>query len=142
MKSTEGQRRLRSTINFQLKKKDMEQPKGKSLTIPDDTYTVSELLERHARGLPLAGRPGTFIEDTDIEDDDLEAFNRMDITDRFEAAERAGQIVREEHEHKENKKKKKEAEERADYQKYKNDKAKKPVDPPEKQADTEKSATK
>lgn len=136
MKTETKPYKLRSSINFKLKKSDMETPSGKSLTVPDDSFTVQELLERNTRGLPLTGREGVFIDDSDIEDDDLEKFNRQDITDRFETAQRAGEIVRKEHEHQASKKERAKALEKENYEKWKKESLQKKAEPPERQEDT------
>lgn len=138
MKNTEQQKASFKVKPYQHAKR-YETPTGKSLTVPDDTYTVAELLERHARGLPLAGRPGAYVDDSDIEDDDLEKFGRLDVTDRFEIAQKAAEIVREEHTHQESKKEKAKQKERTEFEDWKKEKLSKP---PENQEDGKKPATK
>lgn len=49
-----------------------------SQTIPDDTFTVSELLQRHASGLSLGGRSDAYFEQGMDEND----FDSLDINDR------------------------------------------------------------
>lgn len=137
-KETTERARFRSTNDFKLKPTDMEQPKGKSLTVPDDTYTVQELLERHARGLPLAGRAGEYLEDSDIEDDDLEAYNRMDITERHERAEEAGLRIRTEKQAKEKKAKEEAETEQRAFSEWKKQ-PKKNVQQPENEKNKEKN---
>ncbi|AXH77916.1 MAG: hypothetical protein [Microviridae sp.] len=142
MKASEQKAKFRLSTNYTMTKADMEHPSGKSLTVPDDTYTVQEMLERHARGLPLAGRDGIYIDDSDIEDHDLEEFNRGDITDRHEMAEAAGQVVREEETKKKKAETAKKEKDRAEWTEWKKDKAKKASEPPESQKVPEKSDTK
>lgn len=55
-----------------------------SLTVPDDSLTIGEILRRYAKGLPLGG--AVRIEYDDIEDDDQFTFlpdpRTLDLADR------------------------------------------------------------
>lgn len=63
--------RVRSTINFKLKKSDMEIPRGKSQTVQDDSWTLIELLQRHQAGIALSQKRGQH--DLDEESDDFDS---------------------------------------------------------------------
>ena len=79
--------KIRSKQNWKLLKSDKETPKGKSLTVPDDSYTVQELLEKHAQGIMMSTKPVLWPdEDHTLDDPDLEDFNRQPIGDREEIA--------------------------------------------------------
>ena len=60
--------------------------KHKSFTVPDQAYSVEELLARHHAGmLTDVVTPSYFPdEQSDFDDDDLEAVNRMDYMDRVD----------------------------------------------------------
>ncbi|AXH76463.1 MAG: hypothetical protein [Microviridae sp.] len=123
--------RFRSTIDFKLKPSDMEKPTGKSLTVPDDTYTVTELLERHAQGLKLlVEKNAIWLDDQDIEDDDLEKFNRMEPGERLQAAKAAGEVIEEDRKGKQKKIKEKEDKDKLEYARYLLEKKEKETKPP------------
>lgn len=57
-----------------------ETVQGVSLTVPDESYTPAQLLERYAQGLSLGGhRQGYYSEDSDLDDEDLEKMSNEDI---------------------------------------------------------------
>lgn len=89
MKST-GQARFRSTINFKLRKEDMETTTKEVVTVPDDSYTVKELLERHQAGIPISLKvPEYDLQDEDSEDHeaiDMEQFQKLEPTEQQEIA--------------------------------------------------------
>jgi len=78
--------RIRSTRRFALEKKDVENGGGISLTVPDDAYTIRELLEKFTNGVdPSVSKTPIYPEnDADFDDADLEEVNRMDIQERDE----------------------------------------------------------
>ncbi|AKI26949.1 hypothetical protein [Microviridae Fen7918_21] len=67
-----------------------------SLTQPDQTFTIREILEKYAQGEPLdaIGRTGTFLED-DEPDDFYPDPQYMDLVDRAELAENAKHWLKE-----------------------------------------------
>ncbi|AXH73437.1 MAG: hypothetical protein [Microviridae sp.] len=74
---TKSKTKLRSRYGFELQKKDMETPKGVSVTVPDDSYSVRELLDRHQKGLAFGiQRLGQF---DDIDDEDFDALDMNDL---------------------------------------------------------------
>lgn len=52
-----------------------------SLTIPDQSMTIREILERYARGLPLGGQKVPIYNG---EDDDMPDLERLDISEKHE----------------------------------------------------------
>lgn len=83
--------KLRSTQNYKPRKQDRETIKGKSLTVPDDSYTIREIIERSQNGFPVdikadAGYP--FENQDDFEADDIEAIQRMDLAEQHETLQR------------------------------------------------------
>ena len=44
---------FRNPYNFKLEAKDLENKKGKSLTVPDQSFTVQEILLKFTSGIPL-----------------------------------------------------------------------------------------
>ena len=51
----EGKKAIKNWLNSEMFPKEYEMPVGVSKTIPDQTMTLRELLERFARGLPISG---------------------------------------------------------------------------------------
>lgn len=70
---------------WQLKPEHMETVEGKSETVPDDTMSIKQIVERYTRGQRI---PDNLMRSTindpqaDFDSHDLEEVNRMDITDR------------------------------------------------------------
>lgn len=56
--------------------------KGKSETIQDDTLSVADLLMKHINGGELRAKPGVYIDDADLDDEDGQAFHQMDLADK------------------------------------------------------------
>ena len=74
---------------YELKDEFMEHPTGKSETIPDDSYTIAELLAKFQAGIPLNQRQGYFDEneegdEADHDNVDLEKFSTLDISEQAE----------------------------------------------------------
>lgn len=96
----------------------MEHPKGKSMTIPDESYTIQQLMERMMAGIPAQVNQPYDIDDDDEavhDDEDLEQFGRLDITEKEEILQEAEEVVKVKRKHetkKEEERKKKEEEER------------------------------
>lgn len=80
---------IRSRFNFKLKKSDMEKGGGISMTVPEDSYTIKELVDRYERGeaIPVA-RISLYDEvdnrEPDFDDEDSNQFLSDDITDQYE----------------------------------------------------------
>jgi hypothetical protein len=77
-----------SRYEYKLTSDQMEKPnKQKSMTMPDDALTLETLLTRYTQGIPLEPKAGQFPDgdqETDIDDIDLEEYNKMDITEQKE----------------------------------------------------------
>jgi len=71
----------RRPANYELGQfdKDIETNREKSLTIPDQSYTVREILEKFTRGLPLDIEKGGQYDSPEDFEDNFE--NAIDITD-------------------------------------------------------------
>lgn len=73
---------FRNPSNFEFGQfyKDIEECEGISLTVPDLSYTVREILEKFTRGVPMElNNEGTYEEIEDFTG--LEPENAIDITD-------------------------------------------------------------
>nr|QJB19833.1 MAG: hypothetical protein [Microvirus sp.] len=69
---------LRHSMNFQLEKFDCETIKGKSMTIPGQSYSINEILDKFTRGITLAiGKTPQYEENDDYENE----VNYVDITE-------------------------------------------------------------
>lgn len=82
----------RSTLEWKPKASDMETPVGVSVTVPDDSYTVSELLKKHSQGLALnIQKLGQFddLGDDEYDSEDMNQFQNLDLAERKEKADKA-----------------------------------------------------
>lgn len=76
--------RFRGKNTYKPRPSDSETPCGKSETVQNKSYTVSELIQRYQMGLPVMKKEGFFSEgETDFDDLDHEDFGRMDFNDKF-----------------------------------------------------------
>ena len=65
-----------------------------SLTIPNETYTIPELIRRFTKGIDDGiTRPTTYQEGVTHDDIDMEKFSRLDINDKHEFAEHNQQRI-------------------------------------------------
>lgn len=72
----------RTTMTFKLGLEDIEQPKGVSMTVANETYTIRELLEKHGQGImPDVQRNPVYL-DGDIDSLDIDKVHRQDIVDK------------------------------------------------------------
>lgn len=96
METTKSKKpRLRSSINFTLGKKDIEIPRGKSMTVPDDSFTVAEIIEKTLSGMPPAINQNYFYvegEDPDFDDPDHEDIQRMSLDEKHTLSEESKSI--------------------------------------------------
>lgn len=68
---------------YKPKPEQQETPKGVSLAIPDDSYTVRELLQKHTQGIdPAIARIPYF--DEDVDHDSLDKTKELDLFEREE----------------------------------------------------------
>lgn len=58
---------------------------GPSMTIPDQTMSVAEIMQRYARGLPIEGAKVPLYD----EDNDMPDINRLDLAERQEMIQQA-----------------------------------------------------
>lgn len=82
---------LRRTHGFVLLAADMEEGGGVSVTVPDEAYTVRELMERFVSGQRIPDalfRDGVFDSGCGFDSDDLEKTRDMDFADRDAVIER------------------------------------------------------
>lgn len=69
-------KKFKNNYNAHEFPKQYEKNSGKSETIPDQTMTMREIMDRYAKGLPIGGqRQGTFDDSLDEDADD--AFDMM-----------------------------------------------------------------
>lgn len=74
-----------------------------SMTVPDQTMSITELLDRYAKGLPLDGQKVPIYRG---DDDDMPDLTHMDLADRERAIDEAADELRMLNERAERKKKK------------------------------------
>lgn len=65
-----------------------------SQTIPDDSYTIKDLIQRSITGcMPNIGRNVIYDDDPDIDNPDPTCDPAFDIVDRFELAREAEEVI-------------------------------------------------
>ncbi|WNK13205.1 MAG: hypothetical protein [Microvirus sp.] len=81
---TQGERVYRGHNTYTLKKEDMEKPKGRSMTVPNDAYTIADIFTKFRQGIPLAIQRESEYDDQDITVDDygMSELHRADPIDR------------------------------------------------------------
>lgn len=73
---------IQNSSNYELKDEFCETPTGVSLTVPDDSYTIRELLDRATKGInPMIERSGEYGEDPVFDDPDFEKILDLDYAD-------------------------------------------------------------
>lgn len=80
-----GFQKVNGIRRFVLEPHEMETTVGPSLTVPEDSMSIKEIMQRHIRGMQIKSelrRPGGFADTEDFDALDLEEVNRMDIFDR------------------------------------------------------------
>lgn len=69
---------------------DLDKEKANAMpseTVPDDSYSIAEILERFTRGIQPPGIPGQWgDENAQFDDLDLEGFDRLEIPEKVEIA--------------------------------------------------------
>lgn len=75
--------RIKNCMNANTFDKKYEKNFGVSLTIPDQTLSIRQILERHSRGLPIEGWRTPIW---DGEDNDLPDIRTLDLAERQELA--------------------------------------------------------
>lgn len=78
--------KIKTSLNANEFAKDYEVNDLPSLTIPDQTMTIPEILERYARGLPIGGvNEGYYDEEDDLPDPrTLDLEERAQLVEQFE----------------------------------------------------------
>lgn len=71
--------KLKHSLNADSFPKKVEITEGPSMTIPDQSMSVREILDRFSKGLPLSGARTPLYYG---EDDDFPDFERMDLSER------------------------------------------------------------
>jgi len=77
-----------NSINYDYRKYNGEIYKFPSLTIPDQSMTVRDILERHSRGLTIESAKVPIYEEENLPD-----IKNMDLADREQYAEYAKQEI-------------------------------------------------
>lgn len=82
---------------FRLKPEHMEHPTGVSMTVPDETLTIRQILEKHVRGMKIAEelyKQPMYDSGADFDSEDLESVSRIDLFERELMAERQKENVK------------------------------------------------
>lgn len=81
------------TNGWKLQRHQVEHPKGVSMTVPDDSYSIRDLIKKYAQGLDpkltLLGEYGGHDDEVDHDDVDLAQAQRGDFAEVAEIKERA-----------------------------------------------------
>lgn len=73
-----------NAASFKLPKGYGEKPIGVSETVPDESLTVRQILDRYSRGLPTGSRQPTFDSEATLDSEDLEKIKTMDLYEQEE----------------------------------------------------------
>lgn len=82
---------FRTPFNSSSRKKNYEKSTKPSLTIPDQTMSIQEIMRRYASGLPIGGQKVPMYEGDEEQPD----FQHMDLVDRQAFMEEAAQELQE-----------------------------------------------
>lgn len=79
-----GERRFRLAHEFRLGESDLEHPSSVSQTVPDQAFTVQDILDKYTQGVDIGNfREGVYdTGDADFDDVDLEKVPHMDQVER------------------------------------------------------------
>lgn len=72
---------VRNSLNYAETEESFEFNTLPSLTIPDETMSLREILDRYARGLPISGNEPIYHVDDDGNPQHVPDFNHMDFAD-------------------------------------------------------------
>lgn len=65
------------------KPSDFEHPKGESLSVPNEAYTIREIMEKHTHGINLGiDRQGIYEDEVDFDSPDMRKVKELDLYDR------------------------------------------------------------
>ncbi|QCQ85014.1 hypothetical protein [Blackfly microvirus SF02] len=79
--------KIKNSLNYQHSNQQGEINLLPSLTVPDETMTIQEILARHSHGLPTVGATRVPLYDENIDENDPEFIpdpKHMDLADRAE----------------------------------------------------------
>lgn len=82
--------KLQSKLNWALTPEMCETPVGVSETVPDDSFTIKQLMARHVRGMRLDDnvlRTPVWDAEATLDSPDVESLARMDLAEKHEYAE-------------------------------------------------------
>lgn len=91
--SEKKQNKVKNSLNAAQFERHYEYNAQPSETVPDQTLTIKQILDRFARGLPV--NRGIQLYDEEHEDNDLPDFRTMDFAEREEFREAAEQELSE-----------------------------------------------
>lgn len=83
---------------FRLLPEHKEKTTGPSLTVPDETLSIKEIVEKHVRGQRIADqlmRTPIYDSGADFDSDDLEKVKQMDLVEQDEIYERNAEKIAE-----------------------------------------------
>ncbi len=86
--------KIRTNLSARLIKSDGEKNTLPSLTVPDQSLTIRQIMERYARGLPLEGQRVPIYEGED-EDNYLPDPRTLDLSEREDLAAQANEELHE-----------------------------------------------
>lgn len=95
--------KFQTVSNYDFRRQFYEDSDKPSLTVPDQTMSIQELLDRYAKGLPLDGQKVPIYRG---DDDDMPDLTHMDLADRERAIDEAADELRMLNERADRKKKK------------------------------------
>lgn len=76
---------VKNSLNYSYFPPYYEVNEGVSLTVPDQTLTVSQILERYTRGLPLGGKVPIYDEEDTLPDvRTLDLAERQELREQYE----------------------------------------------------------
>lgn len=89
-------KKFKTQYNHKPSKEDLEHNFGPSLTVPDQSLSVSELLRRHRAGLPIDGKKMTFYDDEGNQETmEFPDVRKMDISEIQEMIEKNREYIKE-----------------------------------------------
>jgi len=85
-------RKIKNHLTYSVEDRQQERNTQPSKTIPDQTMSVQEIMDRFARGLPIDGAKLAIYHG---EEDDMPDLERMDLSEKHELLEAARKEVEE-----------------------------------------------
>lgn len=109
-------KKVKNWLNFSQFDKDLEENSQPSITLPDQSMTIKQMLERHSKGLPIALYGGEAIYGG--EEDELPDLRKMDLSEIQDLREFIQGKINQAHQEAVALKKKKEDQEKAEFAEY------------------------